>query len=250
MRIYAQAEAKALRTVKLQGEWISRAWQEQRGLAVTVKGIKRTGNIRKDLQWGFVVLESIFNTYLCHYRFDGSRIEVTEEASLSAFHRDYLQCPESLLALAPSDNDHWRDLNRTYLAATKELTKDRLAGNVQVFLKRAYETREYGEPFFVLQKRDGQWYGIDCYGQERPLSIGIADVHDHCPVLIDKQALKRMEAESLASDCINTSGIIYKQRGDYATLLGRAMSGAEIADARLSDAIYPVLSLDGNFAWS
>jgi len=250
MRIYAQAHAKDLRTVKLQGEKIASAWHEQRGLSVNVKAIKRIGFVRKDVQWGFVVLESLFSSYLCHYRFDGSRLEVTGEASLSGINRDYLQCPGKLLALAPSENDQWRDLNRTYLAATKELTKERLAGNVQVFIKRAYETREYGEPFFVLQKRDGQWFGIDCYDEERPLTIGNSDVHDHCPVLIDKQTLRKLDASSLASDCVNAGGVIYKQCGDHATVLGRAMSSAEIADERLSHVIQPVLALEGNFAWS
>lgn len=251
MRIYSAAQSSDLRSVKRQGQKVAEVWQEQRGLShVTVKAIKRVGGFGKDVQWGFVVLESIFDSYLCHYRFDRARLEITEESTLSAVCREYLQCPERLLALVESSNSRWRDLNRTYLKALDLMKTNRFSGDAKVFIKKPYETRQYSEPFFVLIKCSGQWFGIDCYDEKRPLNIGVTDVIDHCPVLVEEGALKPMPVDALAPDCVNVAGLIYKQDGEHATLLGRPEKPSDVATERLSHFMQPVMSLEPQFAWS
>ncbi|KQW19696.1 MULTISPECIES: hypothetical protein [Pseudomonas] len=251
MRIYSTAQASDLLTVKRQGQKVAEAWMEQRGLShVTVRAIKRVDGFGKHVQWGFVVLESIFDSYLCHYRFDRARLEITGEVTLSAVCREYLQCPDRLLALVESRNSRWRDLNRTYLEAVRLFKANVFAGDVKVFIKKPYENRQYSEPFFVLTKCSGQWFGIDCYDEKRPLNIGTKDVIDHCPILVDEGSLKPMAVHGLAPDCVNVAGVIYKQDGLHSTLLGRPEKPFDVVTERLSHFMQPVMSLEPEFAWS
>ncbi len=250
MRIYTSAQLHDLKTVKAQGLRIAQAWRDQCGQEVEVKAIKRTDAFAQDRQGGFVVLESLFSTYLCHYEFEGLRLVITPEQQLSADHRCYLKCPARLLSLAAPTNSFWRECVRAYSSATKELTQDRLTGNVTLFLKRCYETREYGEPFFILQKKDGQWFGIDCYGERKAVHLGISDIHDHCPVLIDHASLRPMETNDLACDCVNTGELIYKESNGRAVLLGRPMTRAEIVRDRMSFVVPVKFDLHGGVAWA
>jgi hypothetical protein len=250
MRIYATAHEKDLKTVKSQGERIAAAWYEKRGTHVEVKAIKRTGNPLKHKQWGFVVLESIFGTYLCHYVFWRNDLTVTHESILNSDLPEYLECPEKILAMAEPENILWRDCVRTYQAAMKVLTPDRLAGNVTLFLKKCFETRQYGEPFFVVQRKDGDWFGIDCYGMAKYLSLNMADLYAHCPVLVDVQAQRPMSDSGLASDCVNTGILIYKQTGNHGVLLGRPKTRAEIVNENLALIRPTRFSLHGDCFWA
>lgn len=249
MRIYAKAQTNKLRTVKSQGEHVAEAWGSQRGFhRPTVKAIKRVGHA-DNLQWGFIVLETYCNSYLCHYLFNHDRLEVTEEISLSADHRDYLQCPESLLAMTEIQNSRWRDLNRTYLKAAKDFTGPLIDKDIRLFLKKGYSTREYSEPFFVVAKESGYWYGFDCYGDKKHLRVTKGDILDHCPVVFDEAQLRPMEAEGLANDCIVSGGLVYKQDGDYAILLGRKQTTTEMVTSALQRALIPVRCLEPSLPW-
>lgn len=250
MRIFASAQPSDLKTIKAQGKRIAEAWQQDRGLRVEVKAIKRTEAIAADRQRGFIVLESLFNTYLCHYEFDGGRLVVTPEQQLSTANRTYLKCPASLILQSEPANPFWRDCVAKYAAATKELTRERLAGNVTLFLAIKYETREYGEPFFILQKDEGQWFGIDCYGERKPLSVGLDVVHEHCPSLIDTHSLKPMDTSELAPDCIVAGGVIYKECGDRAIVLGRPKTRAETIADSFTFLLPPTFDLHGDGIWT
>ena len=233
MRIYATAKDKDHKTVKAQGERIATVWLEKRGTHVEVKAIKRTGNPLKQKQWGFVVLESIFGTYLCHYLIWRNELTVTHESLLNSDTPEYLGCPEKLLGMAKPENNLWRDCVRTYQAAIQNLNAGQLFGNVTLFLKKCFETRQYGEPFFVIQRHEGDWFGIDCYGERKFLSLSLTDIHAHCPVLVNVQAQRPMSVGGLASDCVNAGILIYKQTGNHAVLLGRPKTRAEIVDEQL-----------------
>lgn len=255
MRIYTTAAATCLKTVKQQGAAIASAWQDQYGIRVDVRAIKRIGNDSSERQWGFVVLESLFSTTVCHYGFEGSnergvRLIITPERQMTAGNRQYLHCPEKLLALTEVENTHWRECVRTYAAAVKGITADTVGDEATVFLLKSYSERHYAEPFFVLQKSGSQWYGIDCYGIKRPVGIGLGDVHDHCPSLIDVEAQRPMEAANLAPDCVNTGVLIYKENGDKATLLGRPMTKAEIVQDRLSKVPRFKFEMHGECPWA
>lgn len=255
MRIYATAAATVLKTVKQQGAAIATAWQEQNGICVDVLAIKRIGNDSLERQWGFVVLESLFSTYLCHYAFEGYsergvRLHVSPEQKLNADNRQYLECPEKLLGMATVENAHWRECVRTYAAAVKEMTAESITDQDTVFLLKGYSERQYSEPFHVLQRTGNQWYGIDCYAMKRPVSIGLSDLHSHCPRLIDVQAQRPMEPFHLASDCVNTGVLIYKDCGDRATLLGRPMKNEEIVNDRLSRVPRFQFELHGDCPWA
>lgn len=250
MRIYTTVLLQEIRTVKAQGLRIAQAWLDQYGQEVAVKAIKRTQLLSTDQQRGFVVLESLFSTYLCHYELDGVRLTVTPEKLLNADHRSYLKCPVNLLAQAEPTNSYWRDCVQAYCAATKELTKDRLAGNVTLFLKKCFDTRQYSEPFFILQKTDGQWFGVDCYGDRKPLSIGIDDIHDHCPLLVDDASLRPMESCDLADDCVIAAGLIYKVSNSRGVLLGRCMTRAEIVRDRIRFVMPVKFDLHEGIAWA
>lgn len=249
MRIYASANRHHVKTVKAQGQRVVDAWKEARALSVEVKAIKRIGNIAPDNQWGFVVLESLFSTYLCHYSYEGTRLTVTPELLLDASHRNYLQCPGSLLAQAETENSRWRDCARTYMAAVKELTADRLAGNVTLFLKKRYETRQYGEPFYVLQKNEGEWFGINCYGERKYLRLSLSDIHDHCPALINVESLKAIDTNALSPECVNTGVLVYRESGDSASILGRPMTRPDIVYASMGFMAPPKFELHGDCIW-
>ncbi|HEJ4407734.1 TPA: hypothetical protein SL557_000011 [Pseudomonas aeruginosa] len=250
MRIFTTAQPFDLKTVKAQGKRIAEAWRQDRGLNVEVKAIKRTEAIAADHQRGFVVLESLFSTYLCHYEFDGARLVVTPEQQLSAVSRSYLKCPASLISQSEPVNPFWRECVAIYAAATKELTKERLVGNVTLFLAIKYETREYGEPFFILQKDEGQWFGIDCYGARKPLSLGLDDIHEHCPRLVELRALKPMDTSELARDCIVAGGLIYKQSGERAIILGRPKTRAETIADSFTFMLPAAFDLHGDALWA
>lgn len=249
MRIYAKAQTNKLRTVKSQGEYVAEVWGNQRGFhRPTVKAIKRVGHA-DNLHWGFLVLETYCNSYLCHYLFNHDRLEVTEEISLSADHRDYLQCPESLLAMTEVQNSRWRDLNRTYLKAAKALTGELKNKDVRLFLKKGYSTREYSEPFFVVAKESGYWYGYDCYNEKKYLRVDNGEILDHCPVVFDEAGLKAIETDGLADDCVVAGGLVYKQDRDYACLLGRKQTTDERVTSALQIALVPVRCLEPALPW-
>lgn len=255
MRIYATAAATDLKTVKQQGAAIATAWQDQNGLRVDVRAIKRLGNDSPERQWGFVVLESLFSTYLCHYAFEGYselgvRLHITPEQKLNTDNRQYLECPVKLLGLAEVENSHWRECVRTYAAAVREMTAESLVDQATVFILKGYSERQYSEPFHVLQLTGKQWYGIDCYAMKRPLSLGLSDIHAHCPRLIDVKAQRPMETALLASDCVDTGVLIYKEFGDRATLLGRPMTNEEITQDRLSRVPRAKFELHGDCPWA
>ncbi|HBP6380000.1 TPA: hypothetical protein L6A07_33055 [Pseudomonas aeruginosa] len=250
MRIFASAQPSDLKTIKAQGQRIAEAWQQDRGLRVEVKAIKRTEAIAADRQRGFIVLESLFNTYLCHYEFDGGRLVVTPEQQLSTASRTYLNCPASLILQSEPANPFWRDCVAKYAAATKELTRERLGGNVTLFLAIKYETREYGEPFFIIQKDEGQWFGIDCYGDRKPLSLDLDVIHEHCPSIIDTDSLKPMDTSELAPDCIVAGGVIYKESGDRAIVLGRPKTRAETIADSFPYMLPPTFDLHGDSIWT
>lgn len=250
MRIFTSAQPSDLKTVKAQGKRIAEAWQQDRGLNVEVKAIKRTEAIAVDRQRGFVVLESLFSSYLCHYEFDGDRLVVTPEQQLNTASRSYLKCPASLLLQSESANPFWRECVAIYATATKELTRERLAGSVTLFLAIKYETREYGEPFFILQNDEGQWFGIDCYGDRKPLSLGLDVIHEHCPSLIDIRSLKPMDTSELAPDCIVAGGLIYKERGDRAIVLGRPKTRAETIADSFTFMLPSTFDLHGDGIWA
>jgi hypothetical protein len=250
MRILTTAQLSDLKTVKAQGRRVAEAWQKDRGLTVEVKAIKRTESIADDRQRGFVVLESLFDTYLCHYEFEADRLVVTPESHLSAANLSYLKCPAGLLSQSTPANPFWRLCVSKYAAATKELTKERLAGSVALFLAIRYETREYGEPFYILQKDDEQWFGIDCYGERKPLRLSLDEIHSHCPCLIDVSTLKAMDSSELAPDCVVAGGLIYKDVGESAIVLGRPKTRAEkIADS-FAFMLAPTFELHGESIWA
>nr|CEK42371.1 hypothetical protein PQBR57_0418 [Pseudomonas fluorescens SBW25] len=255
MRIYATAATSDLKTVKKQGIAIATAWQEQNGLRVDVGAIKRLGNDCPERQWGFVVLESLFSTYLCHYAFEGFsergvRLHVTPEQKLNTDNRQYLECPEKLLGLAEVENSHWRECVRTYSEAIRGMTPKSIGDQATVFILKGYSERQYSEPFHVLQLTGKQWFGIDCYAMKRPLSLSLIDIHAHCPQLIDVKALRPMESALLASDCVDTGLLIYKKFGDRATLLGRPMTNEEITQDRLSRVPRVKFELHGDCPWA
>ncbi|WP_162962036.1 hypothetical protein [Pseudomonas aeruginosa] len=250
MRIFTTAQPSDVKTVKAQGRRIAEAWYQSRGLTVEVKAIKRTESIGTDRQCGFIVLESLFNTYLCHYQFEADRLEVTPEQQLSAVHRRYLKCPEALLSQSAPENPFWRLCVAKYAAATKELTREQLTGNAVLFLTIRYETREYGEPFYILQKDENQWFGIDCYGERKPLSLGLDDIHDHCPSLIDVDSLKPMDTSELSPDCVVAGGLIYKEVGESAIVLGRPKTRAEIIADSFAFMLAPTFELHGESIWA
>lgn len=250
MRIYTSALPADLRTVKAQGQRIAKAWNTERGIQVDLKAIKRTRTLNAECQSGFVVLESIFDTYLCHYKFNAGTLLITEESALTVDIVERLECPASLLAQATPLNAYWRECVQAYASACKQLTADRLAGNVTLFLLRAYETRQYSEPFFVVQKHDGEWFGIDCYGEKKYLGVSNSDLLEHCPKLIDLESQRPMDTSGLASDCVNTGVLIYKQDGSRAHLLGRPKTRAEVLAEQYIVLPLPRFDLHGEFAWA
>lgn len=250
MRIYAAAEENDLKTVKAQGERIASAWREKRGTFVQVKAIKRTGNPLKHRQWGFIVLESMFDTSVYHYQFSRGDLTVTHESLLNTDFPEYLECPERFLSMAPCQNSLWRESVRTYQSAIRELTPERVTGDVTLFLKKSYETRQYGEPFFVIQRQGADWFGIDCYSERKFLSLSWADIHAHCPVLIDIPSQRAMDIDNLAPDCVNTGLLIYKQTGDHAVLLGRPKTRAELVREAVAWMNPISFSLHGDCVWS
>ncbi|NVL49978.1 hypothetical protein F2S72_09525 [Pseudomonas syringae pv. actinidiae] len=254
MRIHTSAVLADLKTVKRQGECIAQAWKDQNRTPVDVMAIKRLGNTSAENQWGFVVLESIFSTYLCHYSFEGSgygiRLVVTPENRLSIDSPSYLACPQKLLDLAKAENSYWRDGVRTYREALKEITPEALGNSATLFLMREYSQREYGEPFHVLQIEGSQWFGVDCYGRKRPLSLNLNTVLEHCPRLINQDALKAYDPAKLAHDCVDTGVLIYKECDDKVILLGRSMTKLEIANDRLSSVAGYHFELHGECPWA
>lgn len=255
MRIHTTAVLADLKTVKQQGACIAQAWQQQNGIRVDVRAIKRVGNLSAENQWGFVVLESLFSTYLCHYTFEGSsysgiRLIVTPERRLSMDYPSYLACPPKFLAMAEVENGYWRECVRTYREAVKQLTQESIGSSATVFLMKGYSQREYGEPFHVLQKDGAQWFGIDCYGEKRPVNLSLGVILEHCPRLIDVSAEKPMDPTILAPDCVDTGVLIYKEHDNRATLLGRPMTKLEIANDRLSKVPRRKFELHGECRWA
>ncbi|MCF5371912.1 hypothetical protein [Pseudomonas syringae] len=228
MSLYVSFVAHDIKTVKAQGARVASAWAEGQGIDVSVKAIKRTCDIKGGKQSGFVVLESLFETYLCFYSFRNDILNVTHERFLSPSLVEYLECPLRFFSLARSENALWRECVGIYAAALKDLPADRLAGNVTLFLKLQYEVRQYGEPFFVLQRQDGDWFGIDCYGERKILALAISDIYAHCPTLIDVTSQRAVDTSNLAADCVNTGVLIFKQTRNHAVLLGRPKTRAEI----------------------
>ena len=250
MRFYTTAESNDCKTVKAQGLRVALAWKEQTGIQVQVKSIKRIGNTAPHLQWGFIVLESIFGADLCFYKFDGATLSVRDESSLVIDEPQHLQCPEPMLAKAETANGFWRECVRTYTTATRHLSSDRLAQNATLFLMKPYAVHQYSEPFFVLQKQAGEWFGIDCYGERKYLTPSICEIHEHCPVLIDLPTLRPMDVSGLASDCVNTGLVIYKEDGNRAHLLGRPKTRLEkLAECR---SVMPRVRFDlhGEVSWA
>jgi len=255
MRIHTSVALTDLRTVKRQGAYIAEAWRRQTGIDVNVVAIKRIGNITPQSQWGFVVLESLFSTYLCHYAYEsgghsGVRLVVTPERLMSLEYPNYLECPVKFLSIANVENSYWRDCVRTYAAGVKDLTTESIGNQATVFLLKAYSQRDYSEPFHVLQKDGSQWFGLDCYGRKRPVNIGLGVIHEHCPRLIEVTTQRPYDAKGLASDCVNSGVLIYKQQGDRVTLLGRPMTNLEIANDRLSQVPRYKFELHGDCPWA
>ena len=139
---------------------------------------------------------------------------------------------------------------RTYAAGVKDLTTESIGNQATVFLLKAYSQRDYSEPFHVLQKDGSQWFGLDCYGRKRPVNIGLGVIHEHCPRLIEVTTQRPYDAKGLASDCVNTGVLIYKQQGDRVTLLGRPMTNLEIANDRLSQVPRYKFELHGDCPWA
>lgn len=255
MRIYTTAAITDLKTVKKQGAFIADAWQRQNGIRVDVRAIKRIGNLSADNQWGFVILESLFSTHLCHYAYQGSsqsgvRLVVTPERNMSLDFPEYLACPDKFLAMAEVENTYWRECVRRYAAAVKEVTPETVGNSATVFLMKGYSQLDYSEPFHVLQVEGSQWYGIDCYGSKRPVNLSLGVVLEHCPRLIDVQAQKPFEAAILAPDCVDTGVLIYKEHDNRVTLLGRPMTNLEIAHDRLSKVPRFTFELHGDSLWA
>lgn len=255
MRIHTSAATTVLKTVKSQGAFIAEAWQNQNGVPVEVRAIKRVANISPENQWGFIVLDSIFNTYLCHYTFERGtqsdvRLVVTPERDLSPDYPEYLACPGKLLAMADVANSYWRECVSTYAAAVKGITAEVVGESATVFLMLPYSQREYGEPFHVLRKEGDQWYGIDCYSRKRPVNLTLEAVHERCPALIDVNSQRSYDPGNLASDCVNTGLLIYKDQGHRVTLLGRPMTKLEIANDRLSQVPRRRFELHGECPWA
>jgi len=255
MRIYLTATITDLKTVKKQGAFIAEAWQRQNRVQVDVRAIKRIGNVTPEIQWGFIVLESMFGTYLCHYEYggnvhDGIRLVVTPESLMSLDSPAYLACPERFLSMTEVENAYWRECVRCYSAAVKEVTSETVGDSATVFLLKGYSQREYGEPFHVLQKDGSQWFGIDCYRTKRPVNLCLGVIQEHCPSLINVQLQKPFESANLADDCVDTGVLIYKEHCNRVTLLGRPMTNHEIAQARLSMVPRVTFELHGECPWA
>ncbi|HDS1721600.1 hypothetical protein NPS53_08820 [Pseudomonas putida] len=255
MRIHTTASVTDLKTVKRQGAYIAEAWQRLNGVSVDVRAIKRIGKLDAENQWGFVVLESLFSTYLCHYSYEGGplsgvRLVVTPERQMSLDNPNYLLCPAKLLAMAEVENSRWRESVRTYAAAVAEVTEESVGSQATLFLMKAYSQREYGEPFYVLQKDGSQWFGIDCYGRKRTVNLNLGIIHEHCPRMIDVNSQRPYDPGTLASDCVNTGVLIYKEQGNHVTLLGRPMTNLEVANDRLSKVPRFKFELHGDCPWA
>ena len=82
------------------------------------------------------------------------------------------------------------------------------------------------------------------------MNIGLGVIHEHCPRLIEVTTQRPYDAKGLASDCVNTGVLIYKQQGDRVTLLGRPMTNLEIANDRLSQVPRYKFELHGDCPWA
>lgn len=231
MKLYSSYQNNEIKTVRAQGQKIVEIYQQQQGMSITVKCIKRTGMTSNNSQWGFAVLETYNRTFICHYSLKFSSLVVTEEVSLSSFDADYLDCPQRFLSACTATNPDWRRCVDLYQAASK-ITSEHLVEGVVIFLTKPLELAGYFEPISVLTLENGEWYGLDSSAlQKRLLPVGLEVIRAHCPSIIDVDNLNSIDTDYCDSDLVVTSRIIYKLEGDIASIVGRPMTNMEKINA-------------------
>lgn len=227
MRIYATCTSSHLKTVKAQGERIRAVWQEQRGIEVQVKRITRSSGHTKHTQHGFVVLESIFEAFLCHYAFKRDTLIITHERMIEADQECYLNCPANLLAMTEPSNPYWRARVSTYKSSVKSLTREALEGGTVIALKHPLDGLQYCEEFVALEHDGGDWFGIEQDGKRSFLSIDLGTIHVHGGKIVDVPSLRSIDTASLEGGFVDNGTIIYRVRDGEAEVIGRPLTQAE-----------------------
>ena len=80
--------------------------------------------------------------------------------------------------------------------------------------------------------------------------LGLDVIHEHCPSIIDTDSLKPMDTSELAPDCIVAGGVIYKESGDRAIVLGRPKTRAETIADSFPYMLPPTFDLHGDSIWT
>lgn len=236
MRFYGSYTSHDLKTVRAQGLRIAKLWSEQRTSEVWVKRIVRSVASSKTSPSGFVILESIFEQYLCHYTFSsGSEtLIVSSESSLNASQEGHLECPEYLLKATPVVNSGWRGSVEAYEGSVGTITRDIVQSDATIFLRHPLSGRQYAHEFVLLKVKDGDWYGVDEDGSLRYLSIDLSTIHQHGGRIIDPDQLSAIPNAQIVAGSVMDGQFIYRLDQGVTHLLGRTQTRGERTQSALS----------------
>lgn len=236
MRFYGSYTSQDLKTVRAQGLRIAKVWSEQRTSEVWVKRIVRSATSSKTSPSGFVILESIFEQYLCHYIFSsGSEtLIVSSESSLDPNQEGHLECPAYLLQATPVVNNGWRGSAEAYKGSVGTITRDIVQGDETIFLRHPLSGRQYAHDFVFLKVKGGDWYGVDEDGTLRYLSIDLTTVHQHGGRIIDPDQLVAIPDAQIEIGAVMDGQFIYRLDHGVTHLLGRTQTRGERTQSALS----------------
>lgn len=236
MRFYGSYTSQDLKTVRAQGLRIAKLWSEQRTSEVWIKRIVRSATSSKTSPSGFVILESIFEQYLCHYTFSsGSEtLIVSSESSLNANQEGHLECPAYLLQATPVVNSRWRGSVDAFRGSVGSITREIVHGDETIFLRHPLSGREYVHDFVVLKVKDGDWYGVDEDGTMRYLAIDLSTVHQHGGRIVDPHQLPAIPEGQIEAGSVLDGQFIYRLGHGVAHLLGRTQTRGERTQSALS----------------
>ena len=236
MRFYGSYTSQDLKTVRAQGLRIAKLWSEQRTSEVWVKRIVRSATSSKTSPSGFVLLESIFDQYLCHYTFSyGSEtLIVSSESSLDPSQEGHLECPAYLLKATPVVNSGWRGSVEAYKASLATITREIVQGDETIVLRHPLSGRQYAHDFVLLKMKDGDWYGVDEDGSLKYLSIDLSTIHQHGGRIIDLDQLSAIPDAEIDAASVMDGHFIYRLDQGVTHLLGRTQTRGERTQSALS----------------
>lgn len=230
MPIYSTYLRNDLKTLKAQGQRICEAWKERLVLDVTVKFIRRLrGGTDYQSQEGFVVVASIFDTYLCHYVFHNGRLTITPESEINPTDSSTMDCQRNMLQAVPSTNALWRERVALFKTSQATLFRAPTLNPMLIALKFPIPSPQFDTPLKVLSYQGSvdDWFAVDASGRLTPISIARCTVYAHGGHEVDVASLPGVDPAELDGEVESIAGIFIKVVNGRTQVLGRSLTPGE-----------------------